>query len=264
MADRLDLRRDIDFDTTVVAMSYSDEAAEWTVRTEGGATVAAPFVVAATPDIVRACTAGAETHNNISETKNGTKVHRSMASPFPEVAQLANQDPASCSRFPCSRALGCAFPYPVIVSTQIDGEKKKGNFFAPGGAEVRDLRGVHVITYDFGTWAMPSCGARHSSRLVPPMKGFQPIPRRGYRGGACTPKPRAGILVLGGRRRRKACHEFSARRPLPRRDRQSRPISHCPAERNREDEIHPYRAHEHGSGMKATSPSLIRTSAMME
>ena len=48
VADRLDLRRDIDFDTTVVAMSYSDEAAEWTVRTEDGATVAAPFVVAAT------------------------------------------------------------------------------------------------------------------------------------------------------------------------------------------------------------------------
>lgn len=48
VADRLDLRRDIDFDTAVVAMSYSDEAAEWTVRTEGGAAVAAPFVVAAT------------------------------------------------------------------------------------------------------------------------------------------------------------------------------------------------------------------------
>ncbi len=48
VADRLDLRRDIDFDTTVVSMSYSDEAAEWTVRTEDGATVAAPFVVAAT------------------------------------------------------------------------------------------------------------------------------------------------------------------------------------------------------------------------
>ena len=48
VADRLDLRRDIDFETTVVAMSYSDEAAEWTVRTEDGATVAAPFVVAAT------------------------------------------------------------------------------------------------------------------------------------------------------------------------------------------------------------------------
>ena len=48
VADRLDLRRDIAFDTTVVAMSYSDEAAEWTVRTEGGAAVAAPFVVAAT------------------------------------------------------------------------------------------------------------------------------------------------------------------------------------------------------------------------
>ncbi|MCG7579715.1 NAD(P)/FAD-dependent oxidoreductase [Mycolicibacterium sp. OfavD-34-C] len=48
VADRLDLRRDIDFDTTVLAMSYSDEAAEWTVRTEDGATVAAPFVVAAT------------------------------------------------------------------------------------------------------------------------------------------------------------------------------------------------------------------------
>ena len=48
VADRLDLRRDIDFDTTVVSMSYSDEAAEWTVHTEAGAMVAAPFVVAAT------------------------------------------------------------------------------------------------------------------------------------------------------------------------------------------------------------------------
>lgn len=48
VADRLDLRRDIDFDTTVVSMCYSDEAAEWTVRTEAGAKLAAPFVVAAT------------------------------------------------------------------------------------------------------------------------------------------------------------------------------------------------------------------------
>ena len=48
VADRLDLRRDIDFDTTVVSMSYSDEAAEWTVHTDTGAELAAPFVVAAT------------------------------------------------------------------------------------------------------------------------------------------------------------------------------------------------------------------------
>ncbi|MBX7455760.1 NAD(P)/FAD-dependent oxidoreductase [Mycolicibacterium sp. 3033] len=48
VADRLDLRRDIDFDTTVVSMSYSDDAAEWTVRTEAGARLAASFVVAAT------------------------------------------------------------------------------------------------------------------------------------------------------------------------------------------------------------------------
>ena len=48
VADRLDLRRDIDFDTTVVSMSYSDEAAEWTVHTDTGAKLAAPFVVAAT------------------------------------------------------------------------------------------------------------------------------------------------------------------------------------------------------------------------
>ena len=48
VADRLDLRRDIDFETTVVAMSYSDEAAEWTVHTDTGAKLAAPFVVAAT------------------------------------------------------------------------------------------------------------------------------------------------------------------------------------------------------------------------
>jgi len=190
-----------------------------------------------------------------------------MASPFPEVAQLVNQDPASCSQFPWGRrALGCAFSYPAILSSRVDEEKKKRIPCRAASARIRDLRELPLTIYDFGTWAKPSCGARRSSSLVPPMKGFQPIPRRGYRGGACTPKPRAGILVLGGGRRWKACHEFSARRPLPRRDRQSRPISHCPAERNREDEIHPYRAHEpgSGSGMKATSPSLIRTSAMTE
>src|ERR1700758_5522878 len=34
VADRLDLRRDIQFDTRVVAMSFDEQAAEWTLRTE--------------------------------------------------------------------------------------------------------------------------------------------------------------------------------------------------------------------------------------
>ena len=48
VADRLDLRRDIAFDTSVVAMTYHDDAAHWDVRTADGATFVAPFVVAAT------------------------------------------------------------------------------------------------------------------------------------------------------------------------------------------------------------------------
>ena len=48
VADRLDLRRDIQFDTKVVAMAFDEEAAEWVVRTEKGESLRAPFVVAAT------------------------------------------------------------------------------------------------------------------------------------------------------------------------------------------------------------------------
>ncbi|OBJ01544.1 cyclohexanone monooxygenase [Mycobacterium alsense] len=48
VADRLDLRRDIAFNTEVVAMTFDEAAAEWLVRTAAGHTVAAPFVVAAT------------------------------------------------------------------------------------------------------------------------------------------------------------------------------------------------------------------------
>jgi cation diffusion facilitator CzcD-associated flavoprotein CzcO len=48
VADRLDLRRDIQFDTKVAAMDFDDEAAAWVVRTEAGETFRAPFVVAAT------------------------------------------------------------------------------------------------------------------------------------------------------------------------------------------------------------------------
>jgi cation diffusion facilitator CzcD-associated flavoprotein CzcO len=48
VADRLDLRRDIQFDTKVVAMAFDEEAAEWVVRTEKGEPLRAPFVVAAT------------------------------------------------------------------------------------------------------------------------------------------------------------------------------------------------------------------------
>jgi cation diffusion facilitator CzcD-associated flavoprotein CzcO len=47
VADRLDLRRDIVFDTNVVAMAFDEDAASWTVETEAGLQFTAPFVVAA-------------------------------------------------------------------------------------------------------------------------------------------------------------------------------------------------------------------------
>src|SRR5271170_3302223 len=47
VADRLDLRRDIQFDTKVVAMVFDEEAAVWLVQTETGDSFVAPFVIAA-------------------------------------------------------------------------------------------------------------------------------------------------------------------------------------------------------------------------
>src|SRR6201997_1185402 len=47
VADRLDLRRDIQFDTKVVAMKFDEDAAVWIVQTESGESFAAPLVVAA-------------------------------------------------------------------------------------------------------------------------------------------------------------------------------------------------------------------------
>ena len=47
VADRLDLRRDIQFGTRVVAMTFDEEAAMWSVHTEAGETFRVPFVVAA-------------------------------------------------------------------------------------------------------------------------------------------------------------------------------------------------------------------------
>ena len=48
VADRLDLRRDIQFDTKVVAMAFDEQAADWVVLTEAGETFRAPFVIAGT------------------------------------------------------------------------------------------------------------------------------------------------------------------------------------------------------------------------
>jgi len=48
VADRLDLRRDIQFGTKVVAMTFDEQAADWTVRTEAGESLRAQIVVAAT------------------------------------------------------------------------------------------------------------------------------------------------------------------------------------------------------------------------
>jgi cation diffusion facilitator CzcD-associated flavoprotein CzcO len=47
VADRLDLRRDIAFNTKVVAMAFDDDAAAWVVTAETGERFIAPFVVAA-------------------------------------------------------------------------------------------------------------------------------------------------------------------------------------------------------------------------
>ncbi|ORB65154.1 flavin-containing monooxygenase [Mycolicibacterium tusciae] len=47
VADKLDLRRDIRFNTKVVAMTFDEAAAEWLVETEAGESLVAAFVVAA-------------------------------------------------------------------------------------------------------------------------------------------------------------------------------------------------------------------------
>jgi cyclohexanone monooxygenase len=48
VADRFDLRRDIEFGTTVTAAAYDDESKEWLVETGGGSLWVAQFVVMAT------------------------------------------------------------------------------------------------------------------------------------------------------------------------------------------------------------------------
>jgi cation diffusion facilitator CzcD-associated flavoprotein CzcO len=48
VADRLDLRRDIQFQTEVVAMIFDEDAGSWVVRTAAGESFVAPFVIAAT------------------------------------------------------------------------------------------------------------------------------------------------------------------------------------------------------------------------
>jgi cation diffusion facilitator CzcD-associated flavoprotein CzcO len=47
VTDRLDLRRDISFNTEVVAMTFDEDAGEWLVETSAGESFVAPFVVAA-------------------------------------------------------------------------------------------------------------------------------------------------------------------------------------------------------------------------
>jgi cation diffusion facilitator CzcD-associated flavoprotein CzcO len=47
VADRLDLRRDIQFHTKVIAMAFDEENSTWVVRTEADESFRAPFVVAA-------------------------------------------------------------------------------------------------------------------------------------------------------------------------------------------------------------------------
>ena len=47
VADRLDLRRDIQFASSVVAMAFDEDAAQWAVRTDSGQNFTASFVIAA-------------------------------------------------------------------------------------------------------------------------------------------------------------------------------------------------------------------------
>ena len=47
VADKLDLRRDIQFDTRVTAATFDEPARSWNVRTENGASVAAKFLITA-------------------------------------------------------------------------------------------------------------------------------------------------------------------------------------------------------------------------
>jgi cation diffusion facilitator CzcD-associated flavoprotein CzcO len=48
VADRLDLRRDIDFGTEIVSMTFDEDTDEWVLGTADGARYVAPFVIAAT------------------------------------------------------------------------------------------------------------------------------------------------------------------------------------------------------------------------
>ncbi|WP_193043617.1 flavin-containing monooxygenase [Mycolicibacterium baixiangningiae] len=48
VADRLDLRRDVDFGTEIVSMTFDEDAAEWVLETAAGGRYVAPFVIAAT------------------------------------------------------------------------------------------------------------------------------------------------------------------------------------------------------------------------
>src|SRR5262249_12743948 len=43
VADRFDLRRDIQFDTRVAALTYDESASQWTVRTAAGDETTSPF-----------------------------------------------------------------------------------------------------------------------------------------------------------------------------------------------------------------------------
>jgi len=71
VADRFDLRRDIRFDSRVLAATWDDDAATWTVRTEAGDQIAARWVVMATgclsstmlPDIEGAATFAGPTYH---------------------------------------------------------------------------------------------------------------------------------------------------------------------------------------------------------
>ena len=76
VADRLDLRRDIRFNTNVVAMTFDEAASTWRVETEAGESFTAPFVVAAVGHPVG--TAGTR-HPRNGHLRGDVAVHQPLA-----------------------------------------------------------------------------------------------------------------------------------------------------------------------------------------
>ena len=121
VADRLELRRDIQFDTKVVAMGFDEQAAEWVVRTESGESFVAPFVIAASgilsaplePDIpgrgtspARRCSLGAGPGPALNWPASGSG-SSAPARPASSSSRWWREKPSSSSCFSDRRPIPC-------------------------------------------------------------------------------------------------------------------------------------------------------------